>query len=503
MNRHERVVMIGSLVLFDLLAVVAAAALAYYARFLNGIYPYHGAVNMSAYMHLLVTALPCWLIICWAVGLYDPDWLLGGPQEYARATKACSFGILLLVVVAFWGREIILSRGWSVMTWAFSVVFMVGLRFGFRRIIYHLRTRGLFSTTTLIVGVSEHTKAIAAQLAIKRNGVRLLGFLDDYLPLGTPVLENLEVLGTPRDLKRLVYALHIQEVIIFPDALAWESFQETMLQAASGLNGTEVKLAPGFYEILTTDVKVSHKAFVPLLVLQRVRLTGFYALLKTAMDHILATALFVVTAPLMGLITLTMWLLHSRPIFDRPQVLGLRGEPFRTIKFNTGLVGPARRSLVHPMGQDQAHLQFTSRVGRLLFRTKLDKLPQLVDVLRGRMSLVGPRTICVGSKERNGQWLPSLLTVKPGITGPWAVSHSPSVEDETRLMLYYIRNWTIWFDLQVLFQTAKCLLERGDKCAKPVEQGIKAAHNPILPPTWDIGPVSAENNVLEKKGLVR
>ena len=95
-----------------------------------------------------------------------------------------------------------------------------------------------------------------------------------------------------------------------------------------------------------------------------------------------------------------------------------------------------------------------------LYRTSLHKLPQIWDVLRGRMSLVGPRTVSTGSTKAHEPWLPNLLTVKPGWTGPWAVAGNESLDEEMRLALYYIRNWTIWLDLQILFQTGKRLLVR-------------------------------------------
>jgi len=85
----------------------------------------------------------------------------------------------------------------------------------------------------------------------------------------------------------------------------------------------------------------------------------------------------------------------------------------------------------------------------------------LINVLRGQMSLVGPRTISAGSEERYKRWFPNLLTVKPGVTGIWAVANVSDIEDEMRLNMYYIRNWTIWLDLQILFQTVKRILLRG------------------------------------------
>ena len=107
--------------------------------------------------------------------------------------------------------------------------------------------------------------------------------------------------------------------------------------------------------------------------------------------------------------------------------------------------------------------QIASRVGRFLYRSGLDKLPQLLDVLRGHMSLVGPRSNLTERELHSRTWHPSLLTVKPGWTGPWAVGGATTLEDEMRLNLFYIRNWTIWLDLQILYQTLKLALSRRSR----------------------------------------
>jgi lipopolysaccharide/colanic/teichoic acid biosynthesis glycosyltransferase len=499
MTKQERIALITTLVLLDTLAIGAALALAYYLRIASGLLPYSGPHNLAGYTRMAGMVLPVWLLICAGAQLYDPRLLLGGPQEYGQVVKACTFGVIALITLSFWERGVMLSRGWLLLAWALSIILTGGARFAFRRVIFLLRRRGRFITRALVVGANEQAKAIVRQFHTPEGpGVQVLGFLDDYLPPGTRVMGDpsagpstssggasgqapstgrrgepfdgaqdrpvepsghcLEVLGTPADLERVARETGAGEVIIVPDALAWESFQEIIQQVASTLNDLEVKLSPGFYEILTTGVKVSHKAFVPLLTVERVRITGIDALLKNLLDYGVGAVLLVLTAPLTGLIALILWLVDGHPVLDRHPVLGLGGRLFRTHKFHTGLLGSTRRSLVQPLPAALNNPGHASRLGAFLYRTALDKLPQLFDVLRGRMSLVGPRTISVDSEDRYGPWLPSLLTVKPGITGPWAVSNVPTLDDEVRLTIYYIRNWTIWFDLQILFQTARRLL---------------------------------------------
>lgn len=463
MKRREQSALIASLVLLDGLVISLALALAYYLRIASGLLPYYGSPNPGAYVRTILLFMPVWFLICALFRLYDLDYLLGGPQEYAHVVKACTFGIVGLIVLSFWERGDLLSRGWLLVSWALSVILVVGARFIFRRVIFRLRRRGLFISRTLVVGANAQAKAIAQQLDGREgSGIEIVGFLDDYLPPDSRVMDNLKVLGSPTELPRLAEETGVKQLILVPSALAWESFQETIQSTNSTLANFDIKLSPGFYEMLTTGVKVTHKAFVPLLTVEGARITGIDALLKGLLDYGLAILLLTLSAPLISLIALAIALVDGRPILERHRVYGFRGRIFDTVKFRTGLLGTMRRSLVHPvlgeLGDNPGHS--SSGLGLFLYRAGLDKLPQLLNVLVGQMSLVGPRTISVGSEDRYGQWLPNLLTVKPGMTGPWAIASCPRLEDEIRLTIYYIRNWTIWLDFQVIFQTVRRILWR-------------------------------------------
>lgn len=467
MKRTEQSALIASLLLLDGLAISLALALAYYLRIVSGLLPYHGSPDPLAYARSVVCFTPVWFFICAIFRLYDLDYLLGGPQEYAQVIKACTFGIVGLTVLSFWGRATLFSRGWLLLSWALSIILVGGARFLFRRAIFRLRRRGMFITRAIVVGANAQAKAIAQQLDGQHgSGVKIVGFVDDYLPPDSKVTDNLKVLGSPTELPRLAEETSVKQLIVVPSALAWESFQEIMQSTNSTLANFDIKLSPGFYEMLTTGVKVTHKAFVPLLTVERVRITGIDALFKVLLDYGLATLLLLLSAPLMAFIALAISLWDGRPVLEQHPIHGLRGRIFDTIKFRTGLLGTTRRSLVRPilgeLSDNPGHN--ASGLGLFLYRTGLDKLPQLFNVLAGQMSLVGPRTIPAGNEDRFGQWLPNLLTVKPGMTGPWAIANCPRLEDEVRLTIYYIRNWTIWLDFQIIFQTARRMLwrRRGD-----------------------------------------
>jgi len=204
----------------------------------------------------------------------------------------------------------------------------------------------------------------------------------------------------------------------------------------------EIKLSPGFYEIMATGVRLSHDGFVPLLALEKNRITGLDALMKNALDYSVSVIALLMISPLILFTALLVRFAARGSVFEPYYVLGAGQKSFTTWKFRTHRAEPERNTEDHS-------------IAKPLYRMGLDKLPQFINVLRGEMSLVGPRPIPVPRAAIYQEWLPTLLTVKPGFTGPWVVagSEAQSLEDEIRLDLYYIRRWTIWLDLQILLQT--------------------------------------------------
>jgi lipopolysaccharide/colanic/teichoic acid biosynthesis glycosyltransferase len=407
---------------------------------------------------VVMISVPSWILVFASLRLYDPAILLGGPMEYGQVIKACSFGVLVLVGVSFFWRETFtLSRLWLLLSWGLSIALAGGGRFLFRRFAFWLcRRYGMFITRVLIVGNNEQGKALARQWS-RSPGYEVVGFVDDFLPAGIQVTQGLYVLGPPRFLGRIAREKAVDEVVIVPNAVAWETFDEVIRQSAQR-NGFSVKLASGFYGTLTTGVEVVNRGFVPLLAVQQMRITGIDAILKTLLDYVGGGLALLFCIPIMLLIAAGLKLTAPRrPLFIFPRVYGGRGQLFTTWKFDVAVEGND--------GSPGA------RFRRFLYSAGLDKLPQLVNVLAGQMSLVGPRTISEVEAPRFQRWLPNLLTVKPGITGVWAISDQPSIEDQVRAKMYYIRNWTIWLDLQVLFHTMLRGLrkQRGYAALLPIE----------------------------------
>lgn len=454
MSRRERTFLVLVLILLDALMIGAALVAAYYVRVESGWLPARNFSSLNEYLRSSLLSIPLWLLIMSLHRLYDTRLLLEGLQEYFKVATACTYGLLALVLAAVFTSpgSALPARGWLLLAWIFSIGFISLARFGVRRIIVFVRGRGRFVTRVLIVGANTHGQALANQFRTA-PGARLevVGFLDDFLPLGAPVGEAsrggcLEVLGTPAMLHEIARRYHVKEVIVVATAVAWETFQNLM-QQASAPNQFDILLSPGYYDILATSVEVSYRDFVPLLRVNKMRLTGFDALIKAAMDFGFGLLAALVLAPLALLLALAIRLSTSEPILERHRVWGAAGSSFITYKFNTRFTPPP--SPPHPLAA-------------LILRLGLDKLPQLINILSGHMSLIGPRTIARSKDILVEPTLANLLTIKPGITGPWAVGGERSFDEEMRLTNYYIRNWTIWMDLQILIQTIVRIL-RGER----------------------------------------
>jgi len=420
---------VTGLVLADIVALAAALTLAYRLAV-----PWRFAFDNVQYLLLLATGIPMGVALFALHRLYVLDELLEGSTEYSRLTYACTLIVLGLITVDFWGAnlgELVPSRRLIAVIWLTSLAMVGTFRFAGRRIIRFLRRRGIFVSRALIVGTGGSGLQLARHFQVtKHAGIQVAGFVDDFLPAGTPVGDGLRVLGPPSRLGQLIREAGASEVIVVPTAMAWESFQD-LIRTVTGLNGHSVRLAPDFRDVLATSVKVHQFGFTPLLTIERVRITGLDAVMKMTLDYGLALLLLPVALPLVAVLSAFL-AIAGIPPFTSVRALGRGGKLFRAFLLNT---------------------ESPSSLSQVLHQTGIDRLPLLLNVVLGRMSMVGPRLIPEASRRAHEPWLPNLLTVKPGITGPWFVRVLPSLTDEMQLNIFYIRNYTIWLDVELLFRS--------------------------------------------------
>jgi exopolysaccharide biosynthesis polyprenyl glycosylphosphotransferase len=464
----------SSLLLIDALLVGLAFALAYWLRFKAGITLEPNVdPQPDLYMRLVLVLIPVWLAIFWLMHLYDLHLLLGGTTEYANALNACSVGMMMVIVVSFVIPDFQISRSWLVLSWVLSASLVCIGRLALRRVAYYLRQQGLFVVPSIIIGTNAEAVALAHQLRNSlASGLAIVGFIDtdcDDGPLNNRTIDSIPIIGNLDSLPHVVRERGIKEVIIASTSMS----REQLIQIPERLAvfpAVQMRLSSGLYEIFTTGMRITTKNSVPLMSLNQLRLDRMELAVKTLLDCSLILVSVPFLAPFFAIIAALIKMDSAGPVFYRRRVMGIGGKEFDAFKFRTMHVNGDEILAQHP--ELAAELQMNhklkddpriTRMGRLLRATSLDELPQLINVLRGEMSLVGPRMISPEERIEYGQMQLNLFTVKPGLTGLWQVSGRSdlSYAERVQLDMHYIRNYSIWLDLQILFfQTVPTVLKR-------------------------------------------
>jgi len=456
---NQRAVLRTWLVATDALALGAAFLAAHWVRFDLQVTVAPEVLPATPLYQTLAAGLTVLSILVFAAfRLYDPVRLLGGVSEYSRIFNACSTSTMIVIVATFLQPAFVVSRMWVLSAWLFCFILVVLNRFICRRLVYPLRTRGYFLAPTIIIGTNEEAAMLAAELSDWRSsGVRIAGFVSTQP--GASRHAGLPVLGTVKEIRQIVEDHEIEDLVV---AITGVKRQEllTLCEEVNPLPSVNLRLSSGLYELLTTGLTVRTIGNVPLVSLNKVRLEPAEAGIKTIVEYSLTVAGLLLIWPILLCIAILIKLDSRGPVLHRRRVLGVSGRTFDAFKFRTMHVNGAE--LLRQRPDLEAELKANhklkddpriTRVGRVLRRYSLDELPQLFNVLFGQMGLVGPRMISPEEVAKYGRHQLDLLTVKPGITGLWQVSgrSNLSYDERVSLDMYYIRNYSVWLDLQILF----------------------------------------------------
>jgi lipopolysaccharide/colanic/teichoic acid biosynthesis glycosyltransferase len=369
------------------------------------------------YQELTAVTVPVFLLIFAWQGLYDPDRLLRGASELSSVVRSCVYGLVVLVLIGFAEKHQV-SRQWTVWSPFLAGLLVIGERLIVRLVARRLQRGGHLVTRALLIGADAQSVAVARQLGGANSGFCIVGVLDDYVAQGTVVAHGLRVLGGSGALSQVAKKTGATEAIVVPQALPWETLQ-ALLAEAMAADGVRLHLSAGFYDLLTAGVTLTERNHVPLATVERVALTPFEAAVKRTFDCLLAIFLLVALSPAYVFTAVRLARSNRGEVLERRQVVGRDGRNFELLAFRAG--PQVRHELVR-------------------------KLPGLVNVLRGELSIVGPRPLAADSERQSGPQ--RLGNLRPGLTGLWRQAHAPT--EQQILDLYYIRGYSIWLDLQVL-----------------------------------------------------
>jgi exopolysaccharide biosynthesis polyprenyl glycosylphosphotransferase len=397
---------------------------------------------------------------------------LSPAEEFRRLFEATGVvvGVKLVLSLTLEGGSIedALSRGWLGLCWILAVILVLILREVWHKYMGRLRARGMLAYRTVVVGTNDEAVRIAHTLLTPVHGYRALGLLTTGRGSGN--VDGMSILGSLDDLAELIPARSIECVFVAStavDAPAMKRMTEILRH-----HPVEVRVSANMTEILSSRLTIQPVGDLLALSLRPTRLTGFQAVVKRTFDLTVGSLAVLVSAPLWLAIAVLIKATSRGPVMYQSERVGKNARTFRMFKFRTMVRGA---DLLLPQLLDKNEFSggvlFKLRndprvttIGRWLRRWSLDELPQLLNVLRGDMSLVGPRPALSSEVAEYEEWHLRRLEVRPGITGLWQVGGRSelSFDDYVRLDLFYIENWSVIYDLFVLGKTLPAvLLRRG------------------------------------------
>jgi exopolysaccharide biosynthesis polyprenyl glycosylphosphotransferase len=428
-----------------------------------------GAVHGGAVYFWVAMSLPVlWLIALLLAGAYDPRFIGLGSEEFRRTLNA---GICLTGAVAFaaYVTKTDVARGYVVVALPCAVVSDLLMRYFLRKRLHRLRVFGNCMRRTVLVG---HADVIAELAAVLRRDTHhgLQAVAACVLGPDRPhVIDGLPVVGGLSNVAGVVRQMQADTVAVLacPEMsgarlrdLAWE-LEKT---------DTDLCVAPALLDVAGPRTTIRPVAGLPLLHMDHPEFTGARWLIKSAFDRVVAALVLFLLLPLFGVLAVAIKLDDSGPVLFRQTRIGKNGKPFTVYKFRT-MVVDAEQRLAEVLALNESDgLLFkirkdprVTRVGEWLRRRSFDELPQLLNVLIGDMSLVGPRPALPSETDAYGHHVRRRLAVKPGITGLWQVSGRSDLpwDEAVRLDLRYVENWSLVLDLQILWKTWSAVAHGG------------------------------------------
>jgi exopolysaccharide biosynthesis polyprenyl glycosylphosphotransferase len=471
----------------DIVLTIASFMLAFYLRHHDLIFhrtPLRGFTwsrEFAPYALLLPLVIPIRLLLLRYYDLYRLRGEFSFVEDMARVFRATAIGSLLIVAATFMYRGGVAYRAFSYSRAVFLVDFLLALAsIGAVRMLLRggqvlVRRRGVNLIPTLIVGRGpEAVLCIQEMRARPELGYRVIGVVDNGpsdAATGSS-FEGVPVIGDLRSLPEAIRDSGANEVIISDPNVPGEALFEVMIQTGRR-RGVEFRIAPTLLNCLPSKTEIDQVGSLPMVTLFRSPLSSTARVAKRGSDLIIASLALAILAPLWLLIALLIKLDSRGPVFYKQERVGMDGRVFLFYKFRTMRAGTddaehrefQRRYI---SGQPDSNLgdderpayklradDRVTRLGRVLRRMSIDELPQLFNVLRGDMSVVGPRPPIPYEVESYELWHRKRLDMKPGITGLWQVSGRNRLpfDEMVRMDLYYIENWSLLLDVKIILQT--------------------------------------------------
>ena len=419
-------------------------------------------VNGIPYGVLAALLAPVWVAVLAVSRAYESRFVGVGSEEFRRVFDASVRLLAAVATIAFVFR-VPLSRGFVGVAFPLGTALLLLGRYGARRVLHRLRVRGKAVHRVLVVGARDAVEDVVRQMCgAPHAGMRVVGACVPDTERAVVVGDvEVPVYGVPMDAAAAVGAADADTVAV---AGGWAIGAEGVRRLAWQLEGCGVDLvvAPSLTNVAGPRITIRPVAGLPLLHVDEPEFTGFRRVVKSVIDRTLAAFFLLLASPALLLVALAIKVTDRGPVFYKQERIGRNGAAFRIWKFRTMHVDADARLAELQARNDHDGVLFkiredprVTRVGRWLRRFSVDEVPQLLNVVTGDMSLVGPRPPLPREVAKYGSDVRRRLLVKPGLTGLWQVSGRSDLtwEESVRLDLHYVENWSVAMDAMILWKT--------------------------------------------------
>ncbi|MFR8171940.1 MAG: undecaprenyl-phosphate glucose phosphotransferase [Marvinbryantia sp.] len=442
-------------VLIDALIVIGSYLLAWFLQIKILTAPGTGVYSDEVYMLVLLPLVPGMLLLYSAFNLYTPKRVQGRRLEYGNVIKANLLGLLIFLAMTMAVKKIDFSRGVVFTFFALNVTADIIARVIIRGLLRDMRRRGMNLKHILLVGYGQAAREyIDRILENPQWGYRVLGILDDNSERST-VYRGIRIIGRTEELVELMKVNTLDEIAITLGLSEYYKLERIVAQCEK--SGVHTKFIPDYGNIIPTKPYTEDLMGLPVINIRYVPLSNtFNAIVKRTVDIVGSLVCLVLFSPVMLVTAVLIKLTSPGPLIFKQERVGLHNQPFIMYKFRSMEVQKAN---AEQKGWTTRHDPRVTGIGKFIRRTSIDEFPQLINVLKGEMSLIGPRPERPQFVEKFREEIPRYMIkhqVRPGMTG-WAQVNGyrgdTSIRKRIEYDLYYIENWTLGLDIKILFLT--------------------------------------------------
>lgn len=457
MKRRGGIYALIILILLDVVMVWLAYWLAFRLRFELNLMPVQEVHSWRRYLEIVVLQIAILAPVFATNGLYRPRRSVSWADELQSVFSAVSItGVVVLALTVLMARDFVYSRGVLVFGWLLAVLLVMVGRYLYFAVLAALRSAGVGAEQVLIVGTNETARMVLDRIVQSPElGYEPKGFIRCRNGAYMEEFSGLPVYGDLEDVDQVVKDKGIEHVIVAVPDLSHQELVNLVSKCRS--HDVSLRVFPDVFHLLAGEVTIDELNGLPLVTVKDIALRGYRLALKRMMDFLFSAVGLVILSGPMLLIALLVKLSDPRSgAFYTQERVGLDGKPFHMLKFRS--MKPAAERATGPVWAVRDDPRRT-RLGTVLRRTSLDELPQLINVLVGEMSLVGPRPERPHFVEQFSQVIPRYHErhrEKAGLTG-WAqvngLRGNTSIEERTAYDLWYVENWTLWLDIKILLRS--------------------------------------------------